>query len=383
MPSRAPLPATVQKILALARRDRREAAGALASRTVEEQVTLVCETPVARRAELLDLLERPELVIPELPEGELCFTAKALGLADAGWLLRHATPEQVVACVDLDAWANDVPDCAALDAWFASFADAGPETLLGAAHALDPETLVLYLKERIEVVMKTEEQGWEPPVGARTVEGQFYFRARRERDDLAEVEMLLRCLFESDYWLYFRLLQGVIWELRTETEEWALRWRSGRLEDLGFPSWNEAMGIYGYVRPEERAALPASTARLPSGRWHLPVWVPSLPVGSEARHSLFRAIARLGEQEREACFYALVALANKVAVADRLPLGEAESIPAALEKAAGEASCGLDFIAGENRIDPVEVLRRVSLERLFRVGASLDRPARAPLASKP
>jgi hypothetical protein len=40
--------------------------------------------------------------------------------------------------------------------------------------------------------------------------------------------VLLRTLFEEDYWTYFRLMQGALWELASDTEEWALRWRSGR-----------------------------------------------------------------------------------------------------------------------------------------------------------
>jgi hypothetical protein len=377
MASPAPVPAEVQRLLDLARRDRGAASRALAGLPLSGQVELVCETPVRLRGRLLELLPAPELVIPELPEAELCFTAKAIGLADAGWVLEHATDEQLVAAVDLDAWRGAAPDPASLADWLGAFGEAGPETLVRAARAIDPELLVLGLKDRIEVWLKPAGEDVEPPPGSRSLEGQFHFRARREGDDLADVETLLRSLFESDYWLYFRLLQGVIWELPSETEEWAARWRSGRLEDLGFPSWDEAMRIYGYVRPDRRAELPADERPFEVGEWPLPVWLPRLPAAGEATHSLFRAIAKLGDEERRACFYAFVALANRVAVADRLPLGDAESIPAALEKAAAVASRGLDHVAAANRLDPTDVLRRVSLPRLFRVGASLD-PAAHP-----
>ena len=55
------------------------------------------------------------------------------------------------------------------------------------------------------------------------------------------------------------MMLGVIWELETETEEWARRWRLARLEDLGFPRWEEAMGVYRYLDPGDRAALPLGT----------------------------------------------------------------------------------------------------------------------------
>ena len=202
----------------------------------DAQATLVCETPLARRGELLALLPAPEEVVARLPEAELCFTLKAIGLADAAWLLELASLEQVVASLDLDAWRGDSPDPAALDEWMAALAETRSDVRLGALRALDPELVVHYLKQRVEIALKPpDDESWQPPKGAQTLEGQFWLTARHEGDDLASVLAILRTLFESDYWTYFRMLQGVIWEVPAENEEWALRWRQGRLEDLGFP----------------------------------------------------------------------------------------------------------------------------------------------------
>jgi hypothetical protein len=365
------LPDTRQ-VLKLARKDKRAAERTVAALSLDDQVALVCSAAPSRRSALLELTPEPEAVIPRMPEAELCFTVKAVGLWDAGWILEHATPQQLVTALDLDAWRGTVPDPGHLSSWMKAIADAGPETLARTASAIDPELLVLYLKGRIEVWLNPSDDDWEPPESSRSLDSQFYFRCRQPGDDLEDVEAMLKELFQVDYWLYFRALQGVIWELQAETEEWAHRWRSGRLEDLGFPPWDEAMQIYGYVRPDQRAVLGEAGDALEADAWRLPVWLPSLPSGSEAHHSIFRAIAKLSEEERRACFYAFVALANRVAVADRMPLGDAEAIPGAIEKAATVASRGLEHIAGESHLDPSEVLRRVSLVRLFRVGVSLD-----------
>ena len=182
---------------------------------------------------------------------------------------------------------------------------------------------------------------------------------------------LLALLFESDYWFYFRMLQSVTWELPTENEEWALRWRAGRLQDLGFPTWEDAMAIYAQPRRDELERLP--DAAPPIGEWHLPVFMPELPAVADAQLSLFRAAAGLDDEARRAFAYAFLALANQVAVADKLPLGDAESIPKAIEKAAQLASRGLDSLAARFEVDPVVVLRRAPLVRLFRVGVHLDR----------
>jgi hypothetical protein len=366
MSERPAAPPEPRRLLKLARQDRAAAARALAELPLEQQVAAVCETPASSRGELLDLLPAPELVIPLLPEGELCFTLKAIGLADAVWVLEHATPAQVVACLDLDAWTGFAPDRERLSAWLDALAQTGPDALLRSVQGLDSELLVLYLQRRVEVSLRPAgDDDWQPPPGAQTLDGQFFLAARDEGDDLEAVIAMLQVLFERDYWTYFRYLQGSIWELESDMEEWALRWRSGRLEDLGFPPWDEAMRIYGHLPPHRLAdALDVS-------EFHLPVWIPRLPAGAGGQRALFEAIARLSDDERGACFYALVALANRIAVADRLALAEPESVPRALGKGIQLVDAGLAFVAAEHRRDPSDVLRRVPMERLFRVGANL------------
>jgi len=380
-PVRAP---EARGILALARKDRNAARRALAALDLDAQVALVCEAPVAARGELLDLVPHPEALIPALPEGELTFTVKAIGLGDAAWLLAHATPEQLVASVDLDGWAGSglTPDPERLGAWLGALVEAGEEALLRGVRSLDTELVVLWLRDRIDVVLKTNDDDFEPPVGGRTLDGQFYFRARRGGDDLDEVEAVLDALFREDYWTYFRLLQGVLWELESETQEWALRWRAGRLEDLGFPPWEEAMAIYGVLPARARDELPPAPAEAGELDWRLPIWMPRLPLSASAAHSLFRALAALGEDERRPQLLAVLALANRIAVADQLPLGDVETIPLALEKAARLASRGLDHLTVLHGLDPAAALRRSGVEHLFRVGFSLER-AEAPPAAPP
>ncbi len=369
------------RLLALSRHDRVAARAALAELAVEEQVALVCALPVSARARLLDLLPAPEAVIPALPEAELVYTAKAIGLSDAGWLLEHASVEQIQACFDLDAWKGDVLDPAALSAWFEALADADDSTLVRAAQGMDTELLYLHLLGRISAQQKPSDEGFEPEPGSQTLEGQFFYRALREGDDLATITRLLRRLFEEDYWLYFRMMLALSWESPSENEEFALRWRRGRLEDLGFPSREEALAIYTPLRPGDVASPAGDASPLSTPAWRLPVWLPALPFDDAARHLVFRAASALSGDERRAFFFAFVALANRVAVADGLPLGDAESVPTALEKAAALTSLGLEELARSDRTDPVTILRRAPLDRLFRIGVSLDPDARPPVAS--
>ena len=369
--------AAIQRILDLASKERAAATQAIRGMTLDQQVALVCDTPLSRRAAILELLPAPEAVIPLIPEAELCFTVKMIGIEDAAWLLEYATPEQVVACVDLDGWRGTAADRAAIDRWLDTLAMTTDGAFLRSIRALDPELVVLFLKHRIRCFQKPDDdEGWQPPEGGLTVEGQFYFVAVREGDDLESLVAMLRALFVADYWVYFRMMQGIIHELDIVNEEWALRWRTGRLEDLGFPPWDRAMDIYHFIRREDRTAIPEEATSLDVGEWHLPVWMPSLPASADHQHLLFRALAQFDEFERRSALYAFIALANKVAVADRMELSDAESTPIAIDKTADFASVGLEFLSTELGLDTVDVLRRVPLQRLFSVGANLE-PERA------
>jgi hypothetical protein len=138
------------------------------------------------------------------------------------------------------------------------------------------------------------------------------------------------------------------------------------------------MRIYGFLRPDRLADVPADAHALDLESWALPVWISELPGLRSDERALFRATRELGAEERSAVFYALVALANRIAVADRMELGDPESLPAAIDKATRFASLGLEHIAGEHGLALEETLRRVPMERLFRVGTNLDREAALP-----
>jgi hypothetical protein len=361
------------KVLRLAKKDRPAAEALLARLSVDEQLEIFAETPLAKRARALELCPEPEALVPLIPEAELCFTVKAIGIDDASWILAHASSEQLIACADLDVWQGLLPDHSNIRSWLAVYAEAGEETLLRAAQGLDTELWVLFMRHDLLVDLKPgNDEGWQPPEGAQTLDGQFFITARSPDNDLAPHLQLLRTLFQHDYWLYFRMLQGCMWEMDSDTEEWALRWRTGRLEDLGFPSWDDAMRIYGFIRPDQRAQVPDTERTIESGAWHMPVWMPRFPAPSESGHSLFRALAELAPDERQFFYYELISLANMIAVADAQPLGDTDTLPGTLEKAAELASRGLEFIAQEQGLGLPDVLRRAKLEQLFRVGANLD-----------
>lgn len=371
-------PGSARRILALAAKDRAAARRALAQFSFRQQAALICAAPLARRAALLDLIEAPEQVVPALPPAEFCYTLRQIGLSDAVWLITCASEKQLAAALDLDAWRGWQPDLSRAQEWLRAIAEAGESALLRAARALDMELLLLLLRSRAQVLLRLQsDEDWSPPPGVQTLDGAFYLLALRADDDLADLLALLRVLFERDYWRYFRLLQAVPWEQGAEAEEWALRWRNGRLADLGFPAPEDAKRIYARLAPGELAQLPQAPQPPPPAE--VPAWTAVLPAptasGGGEGFALFRAIAALPEPERRPHILAFLALVNRVAVADEAPLGEPETMPQALRKAVERASLGLSFLARENGLPLADALRRAPVERLFLVGHALHASA--------
>ena len=144
----APLdPAESRRLRKLIRGDRAAAGRSLSALPLDAQVGFVCDTPVEQRAAVLAALDAPEPVIAALPEAELCFTVKAIGLHDSGWILEHATPDQVVAAVDLDVWSGFELDLTALSEWIDAIATTDRPAMLRAVLALHPELAVLLVRQ--------------------------------------------------------------------------------------------------------------------------------------------------------------------------------------------------------------------------------------------
>jgi len=356
-----------RELTALVRTDVDAAKRLLAALPIEEQVKTICQLPAERRSEALALTPDPGLVIPRMPELDLCATTVAVGPEGSGWLLAHASREQIVACLDLDAWRGPVIDPGRLDAWLTGLADAGDATLLRTARALDPELLAFWALRDVEFFIRTgEDEDWEPPADARTIDGEHYFRARHPDTDLEVLMRLLYVLFENDQTLYLALVHDVAAGASSVDEEQALHWRGCRLIDLGFPTRDEALAAYAWLDPES-AGLPEAPAPAGEPEENLPV-DPARPL---LPYPLFDAIAQLASDERDRALIDFMQLSNKVLVAEGLSLGDADAVREAMSRAAELASRGLEAIAERNELDDVAVLRRSTVEHLFRMGASL------------
>lgn len=360
-------------LLRWARQDRAAARATLAALDPVALAGLCQELRPEVRNEFLMLLERPEEIVPLLADTELCVTIRTGGMSEAAWLLELATPEQRQACFDLDVWKGAALDQARSAEWIDALIEAGRPVLAQALSDLDPELWVLALRRMADVIVVARED--ERPDGFFTEDGVIYFRAHSD-EDFARTKEIMQCAFSDAQPRYWQMVYGALFEMPTEVEEFALRWRNGRLADLGFPDREQAMQAYRPLRPEqvEPESVDATSGEGP-GRGSLVERVDlprqldgTLVAEALAELSPARAADRLGY---------ILGVANAVAVADGLRLSESESIPDALRKAVTGIDAGLRALAGARDETPGTVLEKTRPLDLFRIGATLE-PERIP-----
>lgn len=341
----------VASVARLVRNDPESARALLRGLSVEEQAEACLRVRPAERAELLMLLDEPESVIPRLPETDFLVTVRAGDVAGSGWLLASSTEEQRTAAIDIDCWQYDELRFDRLREWIDGLIDAGPETLAMALDELDPEVWILALRD----------------MGAGT-------REPGEDGDEKRVRELLTVARAERPRMHMLLVYGVRYEDPYEIEEYARRWRVGRMADLGFPDRDQAMRAYRPLQAAEVERIDwvrsASVRGVVDGGVHLPVSAESTLV-AEALRGLSPAVAV------DVLGYVL-AVANTVAVADRVDLSDPDAIARSLEKALAGVEAGLREVTRVLMRPPREILSTSRPLDLFRVAVALDPKLRPP-----
>lgn len=326
--------------------------------------------PPRVREEILLLVEHPEQVVPLISEVELVSTLRSTGLADAGWLLEHATPQQLVACVDLDCWKGSKLSLYRVEEWLEAMIEAGPETVAKALDEFDPELWVLMMQEMAEFAVTTPDA---PPDDGFTEDGMVWYTPHLDGQD-SRVSEILRIAFTEAPERYWQMVYGAIYETGAEAEEFALLWHRGRLADLGFPDLERAIQLYAPLPVGDAPVVDAGPAAEGSELATAPQ-LPRLLQGA----LVGRALAELPPERAGELLGYVLGVGNAVAVADRLPLADPETIQSSMRKAVRGIDRGLEALATARRQSAGDVLDRTAPFDLFRVGATLDsqlRPGR-------
>ena len=353
---------------------------------------------------------------------EVYFALKARGLQGALGVLSALTEPQVRTLFDLDRWRGDALAISDLLTWLEGFRVAGHAPLVRAARSLDPEALAALFRRRLHIahVPRDDRSDEEPlpewlldpapeiePV-VQTPDGRFFLAARvaDERDALDEerdpaltdeeerkqVLGLVRELYLDESWEWVAgILRMALDDFTSALEEDAYRFRSGRLEDLGFPTRERALEVFQPADPADLDAPAPAYGALDDVR------LPQPYLAEWSRGLLDEALGRLSIDRAARVESDLVALANAALVAEGVDPGDEPAVREVLDRARAYLELGLAHEAGDDPRARVEVaaerLARVHPSLAFRVGytatlrlgararAVLAHPGLAPLGS--
>ena len=153
-----------------------------------------------------------------------------------------------------------------------------------------------------------------------------------------------------------------------ESNEYAVRWRRNRLGDLGFPEREQAMRAYA---PLSTHALPAVDPEGASEGTPIAIGLGRAAARIE-ENLLGQTLAELSPERGNDVMNSILAVANSIAVADRLPLTEDATAERSLAKAVRGIERGLAEISRTQNRPLGAVLDKTPPLDLFRIGATLD-----------
>jgi hypothetical protein len=319
----------------------------------------------SRRLDLILDAPNPGALVRALPADELYFTIREIGLADSIELVQLASAEQFRIFLDLDAWRHGQLEPRRVLPWLRAARSGAPQDTRLATRlarkmaALDQELLFLVLRDAVRVhdlrvnddPEVVSDQAW------KTSDGAYLIEFVVEGTEFVAIRGLLDDLEAEDPFKSSRLLGALAWELPSELEESALRWRQGRLADLGYPSLEEALSWY--ARPPARPAeAPGQPSRSP-GFFLAPL---------SGRSLLARAAQLLDPADREGLDPQLITAGNAVLVADGIDPVDLDQVRAAVAGARAMVELGLERLAGDDEARAAEVLAATPVKRLFQEG---------------
>ena len=176
-------------------------------------------------------------------------------------LLQLGHPEQIRTVLDLDCWHQDTLQTLRVLEWLEELQHSGADSFAQALQTIDSEMLIVMLHRHIRVnaTLPLEEED-DPGPYDEVLSNELYRVAFIDPDSpLNErVAEFLRWVCLTDLDMYYDLMQGAMWAQESELEEWAYRWKVGRLQDEGIPDTEEALATYHVVDVEAlQAPLPA------------------------------------------------------------------------------------------------------------------------------
>lgn len=196
-------------------------------------------------------------VLQELPVETLYLALKDADPETSLWFYENAVPSQIQGLLDIDCWEGSrfLPERAA--GFFKDLTLLHPVKLNEYMKGLDPEFVVRTLLEFCDVLDFDQENPPEIPEHSFLISPDNKYLLVLKTDDPSVREALyqwLNRISAANLELMRRHLESCKWEQISDLEEFSYQIKKGRLEDMGFVDYHEALALYAFGNAAELKA---------------------------------------------------------------------------------------------------------------------------------
>lgn len=335
-----------------------------------------------RLVESLIEAENPAESVAALSVVDVFQLVHEVGFADALQLVGLATPQQIRGCIDLDSWERDRFDIDRIKPWLTAIIDAGYEKVAEVWSELDAEFTALFVARLVRIydLSLADEPVDDDKYAIFVTPDRFFAVQLRVEDEDATrlVHRLISDLYRADP--SGRLARHTLMAARSEPEasleEMSYRWRSGRLADLGYIAFHEALIVFRPIDPTSVTVDENTTDQFAPTFDDEAAYVHSLPVPVAEQVAglsfLSRALDRIDDPDELARLeMASMVLINKVLAAAHVSPGDTQAMSVAAEHTLSTLSIGLESVSKGDLEQAERALRRISFTRLHRLGYTL------------
>jgi hypothetical protein len=329
---------------------------------------MLATAPGRKKLDLILDSADPRGFVRRLPAEDLYFAVREIGLSDSVEIIGLAAPSQFRSFVDLDAWENQLPDIPRVMKWLQL-------AMEGARHsgefrqkrkALDSEIVLLILKT--QTIVHSLEENEDPVIGSdnflRTAEGKYLIEITVPGEEGVVARRLIEDFIEEDPFQATRLFEATRWEQTTELEESAARWRTGRMRDMGFPEFEEAIRIWSPLPGGWKPRSEPVNVGIISG-------VPALLLATSRKQSLLdRTAERLPDDARPLFNEGLLYLLNCAIVADGVDPKDLDLARSTLAATRDMLSLGLELASNGEEEEALRILATNPPVELFRLAVA-------------
>jgi hypothetical protein len=342
---------------------------------LKNELGKILQSTSAQRARAIIDSDYTREILEQLSPQETYMIIKESWGTDSQILLPYVPPETVCHCIDMDCWEGDTLTVGSILDWLWEIYNSSLETLQEVLQTMDLDIIILLYQSYIDVVqvVPTDEtiadlldEGYE------SFDDIYYFMFQEEDEKTQLLKDMLSLIFTHFQNVYYSIMEGVMWELRSSMEESIYERRSLRLMEMGFPPPDEAMSIYQRVQSKKLLGTGINKSKVPILDRNLEL-LPAIYLEHLAENTSLVAssMSEASPEERQRFTFEMIYLANKVVMADYRPLNEVDTLKSSIEKASSVTSLGLAVAMREQGRTAPEVIAAMNAETLFSLGFNM------------